>query len=202
MKCGEIMKKTKAYQTLYQFNQENKAYMVEVSLDDYSELFNGWDASSIKRKEIEPELLDYIEQAGNEIPLKEKIEIVFYLSPEKRELEKETKSSDSIKNNFKVLLYMINKTLNTQYRQVVTYLVISMGLITAATFLRNLGEFQILSSILIEGLFIGGWFMLWQAFSTFFFDSYNTRMRKKVFNRLLESNVCFKDTRIDSQSQQ
>lgn len=193
------MKKTKAYQTLYQHNPDSQAYMIEISLDDYSELFNGWDASSIKRREIEPELLDYIEQAGNEIPLKENLEVVFYLSPEKRETDKEVKSIDGIKNNFKVLLYMINKTLNTQYRHVFIYLMISMGLITAATFLRNAGEFQILSTILIEGLFIGGWFMLWEAFSTFFFDAYDTRLRKKVFQRFIESNVCFKDTRIESQ---
>ena len=189
------MKKTKAYQTLYQLNQESNAYMIEVSLDEYSELFNGWDASSIKRKELEPELLDYLEQAGYEIPQKEKTEIIFYIHKDKRELDKESKSIDSIKNNFRVILYLIQKKLNTQYRQILTYLVMSMLFISAATVLRNVIQFQILSTILIEGLFIGGWFMLWESFSTFIFDAHETRLRKNVFNRFIHSDVQFKENR-------
>jgi hypothetical protein len=189
------MKKTKAYQTLYQLNSESNAYMIEISLDEYSELFNGWDASSIKRKELEPELLDYLEQAGYEIPHKEKTEIIFYIPKDKRELDKESKSTDSIKNNFRVILYLIHKKLSTQYRQVFTYLTMSMLFITAATLLRNVINVQLLSSILVEGLFIGGWFMLWESFSTFIFDAHETRLRKNVFLRFMKTEILFKENR-------
>ena len=68
---------------LYNTNPDTRAYLIEVSLDDYSELFNGWDASPLRRRDLEPELMDYLEQAGSEIPLKEKMELCFYMPKEK-----------------------------------------------------------------------------------------------------------------------
>ena len=40
-------------------------------------------------------------------------------------------------------------------------------------------EEQLSFTILREGLFIGGWFLMWESFSLFFFDSYEVRNRKK-----------------------
>jgi hypothetical protein len=47
-------------------------------------------------------------------------------------------------------------------------------------------------NILREGLFIGGWFLLWESFSLFFFDSYEVRQRRKRFQRYLDSDIEFR----------
>jgi hypothetical protein len=59
---------------------------------------------------------------------------------------------------------------------------------------KNLVELQLLFSIMIEGFFIGGWFLLWEAFSLFFFESHETRHRRNIIRRFLECNIYFKDT--------
>jgi hypothetical protein len=100
---------------LYNTNPETKAYIVEVSLDDYSELFNGWDASPLRRKDLEPELMDYLEQAATEIPIHEKLELCFYMPKEKRDLDKEFKSITSVMNNFKIVLSVIHKQISHKY---------------------------------------------------------------------------------------
>ena len=51
---------------IYNINPKTSAYMIEVSLDDYAELFNGWDASPLRRRDLEPEFLDFLEQCGSE----------------------------------------------------------------------------------------------------------------------------------------
>ena len=187
------MKKNKTFHNLYHLNSEQSAYMVEVSLEDYSELFNGWDASPLRRKDLEPELVDYLEQAGAEIPLKETIELVFYLPKELKDADKQQKSLTGIKNHLKVVLMFIDKTLYRSYRQSVTYIVLSTLFLLAAYLLRNSADVSLLFSIMVEGLFIGGWFLLWNAFSVFFFTSHETRIRRKIFKRYLNSEITFKD---------
>ncbi len=178
---------------LYNSNPETKAYIVEVSLDDYSELFNGWDASPLRRKDLEPELMDYLEQAATEIPIKEKLELCFYMPSEKRDLDKEFKSITSIMNNFKVVRSVIQKQIERNYRRLLMYVVVSLIFLSAAYLLRNVTDISLLINIMIEGFFIGGWFLLWEAFSLFFFDTHEIKVRRKIFERFLSSDIYFID---------
>lgn len=189
--------KHKKIETLnfYNINQETNAYMIEVSLDDYSELFNGWDASPLRRKDLEPELMDYLEQASEEIRIKETIELCFYVPKEKRDLEKEFKSSTSIMNNFKVVLSVIHKQISRSYRRLIMYIFSSLVLLTLAYLLRNVSDVSLLVSISVEGFFIGGWFLLWEAFSLFFFDMHEIKLRERRFIRFVSSDIYFKDTK-------
>ncbi len=187
------MKTRKELTTIYNRNPENKAYMIEVSLDDYAEIFNGWDASAIKKKDIEPELLDYIEQAGFEIPISETLEICFYLPVQFNDTEKETKSISGIQNNFRTVLFFIDRLLKKNYRRIISYVTISIMLLIAAYLTRNTSTPNLMFSIVMEGLFIGSWFLLWEAFSLFFFESHDTKQRKKVYKRFLNSKIYFKN---------
>lgn len=169
--------------------------MIEISLDDYSELFNGWDASPVKRKGLEPELMDYLEQASTEIPIKEKVELCFYMPPELRDADKEARSIKAIINNLRVELAMIEKQIKKNYRRLFVYIIFAIIFLIAAYFLRNAAGLSILTNILIEGFFIGGWFLLWEAFSLFFFDTHEIVLRKRLFQRFLTSDIYFKDTK-------
>ena len=180
---------------LYNTNPDTKAYLIEVSLDDYSELFNGWDASPLRRKDLEPELMDYLEQAGTEIPIKEAMELCFYMPKEKRDLDKEFKSITSVMSNFKVVMSVIDRQLKRNYRRLLVYVVVSLIFLSAAYLLRNVQFLSLLTNIMIEGFFIGGWFLLWEAFSLFFFDTHEIQIRKKLFKRFLVSDIYFKDTK-------
>ncbi|MDD3191217.1 MAG: hypothetical protein PHP41_00530 [Bacilli bacterium] len=186
------MKKKNAFSYLYNINPDTKAYLIEVSLDHYTEIFNGWDASPLRRRDMEPELLDYIEQAGYEIPLKEQVELCFYIPKEIKNEDRENKSIAGIKNNFQIVLFFIQKLLYKYYRQALTYIVLAILFLLAAYLLRDASAEYLLFSILIEGLFVGGWFLLWGAFSIFFFDSFETRKRRKVFRRFADSPIYFK----------
>lgn len=191
------MKTKKKIDTLNLYNQntDSLAYMIEISLDDYSELFNGWDASPVKRKGLEPELMDYLEQASTEIPMKEKVELCFYMPKTFRDNDKEARSIKAIINNFKVELAMIEKQIKRNYRRLVVYIIFAIIFLIAAYFLRNAAGLSILTNILIEGFFIGGWFLLWEAFSLFFFDTHEIIIRKRLFQRFLTSEIYFKDTK-------
>ena len=189
------VKKKNITLSLYNQNPETNAYMIEVSLVEYSELFNGWDASQLRKKALEPELMDYLEQASSDIPIHEPIELCFYLPKDLRNEEAEQKSIKAIANNFKVEMAMIKKQLNKNYRRLASYIVLALLFLTGAYLLRNVTDVSLLVNIMIEGLFIGGWFLLWETFSLFFFDTHEIKIRKKIFDRYLMSSIYFKDSK-------
>jgi hypothetical protein len=189
-----MFKKKKRYelQNVYRTNPESKAYIIEVSLDDYEELFNGWDASILKQKELEPELMDYLLSASYEIPFKNRIELWFFLPEAMIDESKEVLSVQGIVNNFKMKRHFIELLLHRNYRKIFTYIIISAIFLLFAYSLPNVIELNVLFSILMEGFFIGGWVLLWEAFSLFFFTSHDTRLDKKQYVRLMNSKIYFK----------
>jgi hypothetical protein len=188
------MKKMKpfALKQIYRVNEETKAYMIEISLDDYDELFNGWDASVIRRKELEPELLDYMVSASYEISLKYPVELWFYLDPAKENNEREIISVQSIVNNFKTRLHFNEMKLRSNYRKILTYILMSTLFLLFAYLMPKDFDLILFINIIVEGLFIGGWVLLWEAFSLFFFDSHDLRIKKKHLTKLKDSKIYFK----------
>lgn len=187
------MKTKKKFQLkqMYRLNEETGAYMIEISLDNYDELFNGWDASAIRRKELEPELFDYLVSSSYEISLKHPLEIWFYIEQTRLNEEKERLSQIGIDNHFKSRLHINETKLKSNYRKILIYILMSIGFLTFAYLVPNQIDLSILIDIMVEGLFIGGWVLLWEAFSIFFFDSYDLRMRKKHLLKLKHSRIHF-----------
>ena len=184
---------------IFNINRENDNYVIEVNLNNYQHLYNDWDASSINQKELAPELFDFIERASYEIPLNKEHELWFYLPEANRDERKEAKSKKAIKNNFKMELYFIKKKLNRIYRKAITYIMMGIIFLLAAYFLPETAGNQLLYSLFMEGIFIGGWVFLWEAFSQFFFASHEIRKKRKYYQRFLNSRLQFKYQEVEDQ---
>ncbi|MGM0420320.1 MAG: hypothetical protein ACQEQG_04930 [Bacillota bacterium] len=186
-----MLEQKESYELRYTYEKDRKkdAYVIEIDLDDYSQLFNGWDASPLEKKELNPDLLDYLEGAAYEIPLKEDVELWFYLPEEIKNEQKEAKSKAGVKNNFRTLLHFINKTLNKTYRKIFTYIVMGLLFMVSAYIVPEFTDLGLVFSLLIEGLFIGGWVFLWEAFSLFFFSGHEIRQRRKGILRFLKTEI-------------
>lgn len=178
-------------ESIYPYDEAHDTYYIELSLNDYDELFNGWDASPLKRRDLEPELLDYLEEACYDIPSRSKIEIHCVMIDLKRNQQKEAKSLDSFKHNFLMTEHFINKQISRNVRKIMIYVMLSVFFLTFAYMMPRIHDLDILFSILVEGLFIGGWVMLWEVFTLFFFDGYELRVRKKQVKRLTSSTIKF-----------
>lgn len=187
------MAKKKTYlNQIYKYDETEKCYVIQVSLETYQELFNGWDASPTRKKDLDSELLDFIETAGYDIPMKAQVKLSFGLPEEEKDEKLEVSSKTAIYNNFKMIIHFINKTLRVNNRKIMTYLTIALFFITLAYFLITFIHDNLVFKIAREGMFIGGWFLMWESFSLFFFDSYEVRNRKKRYQRFLDSNIEFR----------
>ncbi|RCW54209.1 MULTISPECIES: hypothetical protein [Halanaerobium] len=177
---------------IYHTNQHNNAYLVELNLDNYDDLFNSWDGSALDRKELDPELSHFLERASYELPLKEKVELCFYLPEDKQDEGVEADSRATIKNNFRMNLFFIDQDLKNNNKKIMTYIVMGLLFLITAYLIPENKDLSLLISLLMEGLFVGGWVFLWEAFSIFFFGSRELKEKKKRYLRYLNSDIVFK----------
>ncbi len=176
---------------IYQYNQQENAYIVQISLDKYEELYNGWDAAPMKRRDIEPDLLEFIEQVAYDIPLEEKIVLCFQLPESEKDEKKEVLAKEAIYHNFTIIRHFINKESSRNNRKIFAYSSLGIIFLTLTYIFQNMTEITFPFSIFFEGLFIGGWVMFWEAFSLFFFTGSELRGRRKRYARYSDSLIQF-----------
>lgn len=67
------------YQEAYRYDGDEKAYVIEVSLDSYDDIYDEWDPSPFKKRDIEDEFDDFIRDSSSDIPIKFKLIIELFL---------------------------------------------------------------------------------------------------------------------------
>jgi predicted membrane channel-forming protein YqfA (hemolysin III family) len=106
----------------------------------------------------------------------------------------EADSKATIKNNFRMNLFFINQNLKNNNKKIATYILMGVLFLLTAYLIPESKDLSLLISLLMEGLFVGGWVFLWEAFSIFFFGSRELKDKKKRYFRYLESEIFFKYT--------
>ncbi|ERJ13168.1 hypothetical protein [Haloplasma contractile] len=187
-----IVKKKRNYlRQIYKENKDTGAFIIEVSLDDYNEVFNGWDPSPIKRRDLDPDLLTFIDQCAFDIPSKYSLELLFYMPRQQYNTKKEKLTRIGIKNNFKFTLHFIRKELANYRKKILLYIILSFTFLISSYLTQKNVTLDLITSTLLEGMFIGGWVFLWEAFSLFFFSSQETYVKLRRYTRLLDAPIVF-----------
>jgi hypothetical protein len=185
------MKKVEYLNKLYEKNRETGNYVIEIALDKYGDIFNEWDHASYKKRDIDPELSEFIDNCSMEIPLKYGIDICFYLPKEVQDSDKEKIIVERIKNYFSFLFHSESRLLKESYKKIALYIVISFILLSTG-YLINPNEGNILLQTFMQGMNVGGWVFLWEAISFFFIKRTNNTRRIKNYGRFKTAKIFFK----------
>lgn len=188
-------RKSRLFNEIYSIDQATNLYMIEVALDQYTDIFNSWDPAPFKRREIDPDLETYLEGSCDEIPAKYPIELYFKLPQGKRHEQMEQETKQGLENSFNFKLYVLRKELGKTNTQMVLCILMGFFFLWLGTILANRFETKMLLSLLAEGLFIGGWVFLWEAVSLFFFTNRDLYHRYRMYQRLRQAPVVFAETR-------
>lgn len=191
----------KYYQDLYRYDKEDKTYIIEVLLDTYDDVYDEWDPSPFKRRDIEDEFDDFIWDSSQDIPLKHNTKLILFLPENERDEQKERILREAYDNFYTFRLNRALKALKTIQKKVVFYLMLSLMFLYIGYFYA--AESGIFMSMLKEGIFIGGWVFLWEVFTLIFITMGESRRDIKLTKRILRSEVCFvyksqKENKVDS----
>jgi hypothetical protein len=184
-----IKSNEKFYQDLYRYDERDKTYIIEVSLDEYEDVYDEWDPSPFKKRDIEDEFDDFIWDSSNDIPLKFKIKIVLYLPMAQKNEVKEKALREAYDNFYSFRLIRAFKKQKQIQKKILTYLMMSLTFLYIGYFYS--AESGIVMSVLKEGIFIGGWVFLWEVFTLIFITLGEERKVFKIVKRLLDTEICF-----------
>jgi hypothetical protein len=182
----------KSFNEIYQIDAATNLYMIEIALDNYTDIFNEWDPAPFKRREIDPDLQIYLEGSSNEIPFRHPIELCFTVPQDKWDEQLEQEVRKGLENTFIFKLYLLKRDLRKTNIEMLRNVLLGFLFLWVATVSSKKFEASTLLTILDQGLFIGGWVFLWEAVSLFFFTNQELYHRYRTYKRLQNAPVFFK----------
>jgi len=175
----------------YRRDPETGAFIVDIDLGRYADVFNDWDRGPMRRRDIDPDLLFFLRTCSSDIPLDRPIRFSFSLSSHLRDTKKEEWITAGLRNYFAFSARQAHDDLRKNRADTLRYVVIAFVLISLAYLFQPYWPQHLLSQVATEGLIIGGWVFLWEAISAFVFKNREVRRRLKEEQRFLDAPLSF-----------
>lgn len=183
-----MSKKYSHIQIQYSFDEEKKAYLIEVSLDDYDDVYDEWDPAPFKKRFIQREFDEFIVDSADDIPLEFNLIIVLYLPKEKKDPDKEIAVDAAYRNYYSYELDKIEKDKAKLAKRDLRYLFTAFAFLTIGYFFK-IGWENVAMGVINEGIFIVGWVFLWEFFTNFFIIRRELIEEYKAYKRIYISPI-------------
>lgn len=185
------MKKYNHYEMQFRKNKNTGRVIIDIALEDYLEFFNEWDNSAFKKRDINSELVQFLDICSEDIPLRKKLEIVFSINTTDVGKEKEDSIRISYRNYYNTLKRLESRKTKRYIRMSIILLITSLILLTSYGFLFDIKVKTVASRVLLESLLIGGWVFAWEAVHTLFIDIIEPFRRIREIKRFIEADISF-----------
>ncbi|WP_461205667.1 hypothetical protein [Clostridium sp. DL1XJH146] len=183
--------KLKELKKIYKYDIEREQFIIDVQLEDYRDAYSDWDFSPFINRDLDDDLTEYLLECSFEIPIKSPMIINFHILNQKQNPAREERS---IKGMYNYFGYEIRKLKNYRMRvlrHTLTFFIVGTVLLVLGSLLDEIMANSIFTKVLSEGFSIGGWVMIWEMFSTWFFDIKKVTHKVKHFIKLKSSNIIY-----------
>lgn len=176
---------------IYERNPENGNFIIEISLDNYAEIFNEWDHAPFKRKDINPELLNFLEDSIDDIPMKNDIDLCFFLSEETRNEKREQLILNWFNTFYNFYIELEKTKMKLKIKNSIILLKISLLLLGTSNMGLNASN-NFINYLLTEVIVVGGWVFLWEAISILTFERAKISKLIKNYSRFANAQILFR----------
>lgn len=186
---GPIMQKNKILDR-YNYDKESNAYIIPIALDDYNDVFDDWDPSPFKLRDIEDEFLDFLFDSVEDIPQKESLVFEFSIPSHLKDETKEKQLICALQYQFEYMLSRNLKKRRHENLEALKYFVLGIMFFLIA-YLKLIDTDIMIFRILEDGLFVGGWVFMWETFSNLFIESRELHEEKVTIKRFMNALIKF-----------
>jgi hypothetical protein len=178
-------------QKSYRRNPETKAFLLEVDLNRYEDIFNEWDPAPFKRRDLDPDLKAYLECCSNDINLKRDIELLFSVPEDGEDLAKENHVREGLKNFFYNEKNLVIRERRQSFRRELFTAVAALILLILMVQVSRYELTDLGLNVLREGLTIGAWVFTWEFTLSFFFRRSEMTRRRQKWQRFSLAKIRF-----------
>lgn len=179
------------FKKIYRYDSTDNVYLVEMAINNFYEIFHDWDGSAIRKKDLDPDMVDYMIEAVQELPKKVNIRIVFNIRQHHKNKSLEDIGITALQNYFDFRIFINRRRMYRLIKTASLYLTLGFIFIFSANQLADYLQ-NITSSIFSEGLFIGGWVFVWESVSLLFFKTRIIHNESRRFKKIVQSDVVYK----------
>ena len=176
---------------IYEKNPLNGNYIIEVALINYAGIFNDWDHAPYKRKDIDPELITFIQESIDDIPIEYNVDICFYFSEEEKNHEREEIIVSRLRTYYTIYIEIKKNKIKSILKNALIYMLISAILLTSSYF-GVLYRDNIVFYTLTEIIIVGGWVFLWEAISLLMFERRKVSILINNYKRFIVADISFR----------
>ena len=181
----------KFLRSYYPFNTKINGFNVEIALDSYSDIFNEYDPSPYRKKDVDPDLMNYLNECSSDIPLNYPIALQFNIPKEKFDRIEEKRVKNGFQSYYSFLSFLAFKEYKKLIRQSIWNVLVATILISLAIIIELFRSPDILLSVLSTCITIGGWVFLWQAITMFVFERNKYKNKFLSYKRFSEAIIAF-----------
>jgi hypothetical protein len=175
----------------YRVNPKTENYIIDIALDDYLDFFHEWDNAVFKRRDMHPELAEFLDLCSADIPIKKQFEISLAIEGERRDINKEKTLIESYRNYYALFFRVEQKKIKGHLIKALLLAAISVSFLIAYDLLSRVVLEGILTDVFLEGLMIGGWVFMWEALHTIVFQRHGHVVRRKEIRRFQNAPITF-----------
>lgn len=179
------------HESAYRKNEETGRYIIEIALDGYLDFFHEWDNTSFKRRDMHPELAEFLDMCAEDIPEKEDLEIHFCVGVKEADLQSEKRIRQSYEHYYDYFAKIKKKKIRGNFQSSLAMAVIGIILIFLNSLLVKDLPHEIWYEVPLKGLYIGGYVFFWEALYNGYFGSKELISRKRTLERLKRANLTF-----------
>ncbi len=175
----------------YPYDPQRKIFTIDAAVDTYDELYNYLDPSPSPSRDLAPDVVEYLNQCSEEIPLNYGIRIVIHIQEEPRKEDRERECLASIKTYYQheTILSRLDDR-QTRIRSL-RYVAFSLLCLTIYLLAKPWAGLSLVTTLLHEAFLVGGWVFMWEAVSINFIETDPPRLARQRFKRLVEAPIEF-----------
>jgi len=170
------------------YRVEAGATCIDVRISRLEQIFDNRDPAPFRERDLDPELVEYLLGAGEDLASVDPIRIVFWLEMPCRPREIE----QAFHAHFEYALERLRRTRGARRRTGQVALVIGILLVIGLISLSQLVGASVPGSLgvgLKEGLVISSWVVLWRPVEILIYDWIPVRHERKIITRIFEAPI-------------
>ena len=176
---------------MYDLDSDTSAYIITAVVNKYEDIFNNLDPSPFKRRDLNSNLINFLEDCSLDIPLQLNTLLQFQVPNSIRNEDLERRISLGLGNYFSYMMNTFLRRLKMVNRRSMYFVGISFLLLLTATFMARLNVDNLLFQTVNEGIFIGGWVFMWEAISSSSIKKKEIKNQYQHYRRFYESPIKF-----------
>lgn len=189
-----FMKGHKLYEVLnrlYRRNPHSKAYIIDIRIQEYGDLFNDLDPSPLRRRDLDQDFITYLEESSADIPLKHSLDLQISCPFAEKEEEKEIRIIQGVKSYYQMLYQNIQRKIIQLIKNSLIYFMVGVIFLFLSLYFSKSLSPTYIHKLVAEGMIIGGWVFLWESLALAVFKSSSLRRERRRIQRIIDSRISF-----------